>query len=662
MKKTHRIKSIVTLTAIIYAMAVPCTIAVTTTWTGSADDDWSNMANWDNGVPQTGDDVIVNSGTLTLSSATPALTSYTQGGGVLTFTNWTTKLEATTVTLNVGSMTLPVAFTNSVMSNRVWIACTDLTLESSASINADGKGYSGGIALAKAPGFGPGAGAAYSGGGHGGKGGDYASPGTSGGSPQGSANEPLSPGSGGGSWNGTGGDGGGAVRIDAAGTVTLRGTISADGANRTGSSGGGGSGGGIYIACNILAGTNGIVRANGENAGSNGGGGGGGRIAVAYDTNAQSSAPKPNIQFSVSPGTAKISVKDGGLGTIYFPDARLLTETITGINGQLRGFSSWSPNNLVISNAWLRFSSDGFQLTVANDLRIYNDSGRLGLGGDAFYRSGFYYSDMTSSPSLSVGGDLTLTNGASLYIYSGMTNGVGINNGASVSIAKDVRIEDASWIYSSSHPTNGGSPLFTMRNLTIATTNSGFSADGRGYGYFGEAFQVGNGPGGGAVYKGGGYGGIGGGTGGGGTYGSSNAPVDSGSSGGGWSTSASSFGGVGGGLVRIAVSGTVTMDGTISANGSAGTGGGSGGGIYMTCKALAGGGGVLMANGGGGTGASNGSGGGGGRISVSRTLDKSSGISTYVDGGINTGTGGPGSTGTVVWGWIPPTGTIILIQ
>ena len=78
--------------------------AETTTWDGT-DGDWSNGAKWNNGVPEANDDVVVNSGTLTLSSAPPALTSYTQGGGTLSFTNWTTKLEATTITLNAGTVT-----------------------------------------------------------------------------------------------------------------------------------------------------------------------------------------------------------------------------------------------------------------------------------------------------------------------------------------------------------------------------------------------------------------------------------------------------------------------------------------------------------------------------------------------------------------------------
>ncbi len=60
-------------------------------------------------------------------------------------------------------------------------------------------------------------------------------------------------------------------------------------------------------------------------------------------------------------------------------------------------------------------------------------------------------------------------------------------------------------------------------------------------------------------------------------------------------------GGHGGGAVQIAAGGgAVTVNGTITANGQAApdwnAGGGSGGGIYITCRTLAGTGGVVQAN------------------------------------------------------------------
>ena len=108
----------------------------------------------------------------------------------------------------------------------------------------------------------------------------------------GSSNAPTGPGSGGGKIVtaplATGGSGGGAIRIEASGAVTMNGTITANGSFPVDSSyGGGGSGGSIYIMCNTFGGdTNGVLRAAGGDGiaggSGDGGGGGGGRIAVWY--------------------------------------------------------------------------------------------------------------------------------------------------------------------------------------------------------------------------------------------------------------------------------------------------------------------------------------------------------------------------------------------
>jgi hypothetical protein len=98
------------------------------------------------------------------------------------------------------------------------------------------------------------------------------------------------------------------------------------------------------------------------------------------------------------------------------------------------------------------------------------------------------------------------------------------------------------------------------------------------------------------------------------TYGVVDQPFDPGSGGGvGWG----SAGGSGGGVVRIAASNHVVLNGTVSANGSStGTSGGSGGAIWITCRTLAATNGTLSANGGNGPDVTFGAGGGGGRIAV----------------------------------------------
>jgi len=118
-----------------------------------------------------------------------------------------------------------------------------------------------------------------------------------------------------------------------------------------------------------------------------------------------------------------------------------------------------------------------------------------------------------------------------------------------------------------------------------------------------------------------GHGGTGGGsssypTGGGYTYGSTNEPICPGSGGGGGAAAAC----YGGGAVRIEATGTVTINGSIMANGSNttayGYGGGAGGSVYITCNTFGGTtNGVINVNG-GNTDPTYSGGGGGGRIAV----------------------------------------------
>jgi hypothetical protein len=160
-------------------------------------------------------------------------------------------------------------------------------------------------------------------------------------------------------------------------------------------------------------------------------------------------------------------------------------------------------------------------------------------------------------------------------------------------------------------------------NLTVA---AGGAINGDALGYGGGPGNVsGYGPGLG-VYSSGGICGGGGGYGasggygnandayGGGAYGSASNPTNAGSGGAGGDYS---LGGAGGGFANIVVSELLTVNGTISMNGTNSTGGagggGSGGGIKIQCGNLIGNG-IIRANGGNGGGS--GGGGGGGRIAV----------------------------------------------
>ncbi|HVV73827.1 MAG TPA: hypothetical protein VHI52_20350, partial [Verrucomicrobiae bacterium] len=168
-------------------------------------------------------------------------------------------------------------------------------------------------------------------------------------------------------------------------------------------------------------------------------------------------------------------------------------------------------------------------------------------------------------------------------------------------------------------------------------------ANGQGLGA-GRSVNV---PGYGYLGGGGGYGGQGGDVtvkvpvaSGGLTYGSLTAPLDRGSSGGSYNLG---YGGLGGGAIRLIISGTLELEGALSAQGMPGAipgaGGGSGGSIWLTVGTLTGSG-SIAANGGSGNGY--GGGGGGGRIALEYGLNSFAGTVTAF-GGSGSSSGGAGT-------------------
>ena len=159
--------------------------------------------------------------------------------GTLTFSNWNTSLSATDVNINNAVITCSGPFNEGEMSNRVWIVCSNLTLQSGGNINANSKGYACRTSDPYSIGQGPGAGGSrYGAGGFGGFGGG----GKVAGKTYGSAQFPEAPGSSGGGLDAThlGGHGGGAITIDATGDLLIDGTISAVGGASASCSGGSG--------------------------------------------------------------------------------------------------------------------------------------------------------------------------------------------------------------------------------------------------------------------------------------------------------------------------------------------------------------------------------------------------------------------------------------
>ncbi len=653
---------------------------------------WTSATNWTpSGVPSLADDIFLAAGTVTLSDPVAVGSLVVSNGAALMATNWTTAITATgSVTIKSGGLiTTPAIVYRSLETNRVHLICDRLTVEAGGRIDVDAKGYGGGwsgdgLPNSQSAGQGPGGGTIGAGS-HGGRGGDSISGTTHirSGNTYGQPDAPVGPGSGGGSTDGRaghqGGNGGGAVRIEAAGHVAVNGTITADGGVGGGNSSPG-SGGAIWIACRTFGGTNGIVRANGPDRLR--GGGGGGRIAIVYDTAEQASLPDPGVTLSVRGGlTTGGSLCNGDIGTLYLSDRAMLGSAIRH-SGQLLipGFlDAMAFDSLTVSNGWIRFNDGAYVLTVTNDLVVFGSSGRLELGGNRYeslLASVWWLCNQDEAcPILDVGGDLRLTNSGRLGVFAGGTNqGIGAY-GAVVGVTGDVVVAAGSACALVSNPTNGGSPLLICENLRIA---AGGAIDADFSGFAGGWNSWSYGPG--RNQRGaGGYGGRGGaydaasparGP----TYGSSNAPVYCGSGGGSRDGRVGYNGGNGGGLVRVQAAGRVVVDGTITALGAAGGGiycsAGSGGGIYIQCLQFEGGtSGVMRVD--GGSRVTYG-GGGGGRIAVrigGALLDRlpthrlrigSSAPESYA-GWVSAfgGTGGtnvvqPGESGTIVFTSVNP--------
>ena len=534
------------------------------TFTAISGSDWNTAANWSEGVPFAGQEVVIN-GNATLTNATPALASLTVNSGkTLTFDGWDTLLSATTVTID-GTVTHAqntATTTNSlgqwVPNARVNIACDTLTVSAGGKIDVTGKGFAGRVGYGVngcGPGAGKGAAGGAGGGGYGGLGGSFSAPyGLAYGLPE----EPEQPGSSGGSGNNAlvfGGSGGGVIRIQASGGVQVDGSLLADGVAAVGFRCGGGSGGAIYITCSVISGT-GVLSANGK-AGIAAGGGGGGRIAVVYDPGAQALVALPGLQFATLPAKGLISgtiVANGDVGSLYFPDSQFLTRQSGPIihSGEWRSgaiLTGWSRDNLVLSNAWLRIPVEGFDLEVANNISIVGTDAYLSkleltnatvaVGGNVGLAKSslVLHRGSIGMTTLDCGGDLTLADSSALHVESIATNGLSTLYGARVSVDGDMDITGASWVYPASDPKTGGAVRFQVGGLRVAS-GAGFNASELGYAGGGIKSGMGYGPGGGygsaSGSGGGGYGGRGGlwNATSGKTYGLAYAPTEPGSGGG----------------------------------------------------------------------------------------------------------------------------------
>ncbi|NQT94389.1 MAG: hypothetical protein HQ559_16655, partial [Lentisphaerae bacterium] len=463
------------------------------------------------------------------------------------------------------------------------------TIATGGEINVMGKGF----AVDQGPGA-PTDG--YAGGSHGGIGSRYNSFANSLGPTYGSFNSPTNLGSGGAE---SGGDGGGAVRLDVGGLCTVDGTINADG--KPGNTYAGGAGGSVYITCATFAGS-GTISADGEynTSRADTGGGGGGRIAVVL-TNGSSFG---SVTMTAYAGTAGYHNLPSA-GTIF---TRTLSQTYGTLKVDNNGLGSHGgaivdgglmnqATEIPIGATW---QLDTIAVTNGGNLWVPTNTTLIVSDFAASHTSGY----LTVEGTLSVPGDLVVTNITLMPLvgssFPGLTNltvaAGGIISHVDNTTDEDYRLE-----------------ITVPGNLTI---NAGgmINVDGKGY-------WRSLGPAGGGSYSmGGGHGGQGGsgrdtGQDPRACYGSITSPTNIGSAGQRHTGPSETDGG---GAAKITVGETTTLNGLMTANGKTTAnnlaGAGAGGSVWLTTSNLVGAG-TVRANGGDAT-VSAGSGGGGGRIAV----------------------------------------------
>jgi hypothetical protein len=678
----------------------------TVIWNGSVSTDWTTGANWTGGMaPTAADDVIIdgnytNSPILDLTSGTVTIGSLTLGENntsLLTISNGDTDSKKLIVTGDVligANGILTHEENTTVEQHKLFLDIGgNMTIAIGGAIDVSHKGYQENAG----PGAGQGGSLGRSGGGagYGGNGG-ASGEGRVGGAGYGSPTSPIDIGSGGGTgYSSTkGGAGGGAVKIISV-SITLDGSIIANGetGQQTGNgSGGGGAGGSIWIETTSLTGT-GVIAANGgdgrASSGRESGGGGGGRIALYYTSNSVSFS-----NFSAFAGLGLVNAQSGGAGTMLLENSGtnglLLVDNNSRTNGTFTPLKeTFTVDTIsVIQNAILSVTNT-HTLTVLDADPLEGDvtaTIQTDLGGTL---SAPNLSGITCQ-NLNVQNNGVFNNGSNTLTIG--TNGTWYENGTNSTIGNSQPIHeiviDGTLEFQNQNtgqiPTtftsitiNNGGILTHEANttaqtdalnmeLTTLTLNTGGVIDVSHKGYQ-ENAGPGAGQGGSLGRSGGGagYGGNGGASGegrvGGAAYGSPTSPIDIGSGGGtGYS---STKGGAGGGAVKI-VSVSITLDGSIIANGETGQqtgngsgGGGAGGSIWIETTSLTGTG-VIAANGGdGGDGrASSGresGGGGGGRIVASYSCLTISEDNLSYSGGIATGQAENGEEGTLYSNELP---------
>ncbi len=627
----------------VFSGALPV-YAGTCTWTGSSSTDWSNSSNWSScasTTPQSGDDVVIDGGTnqptIDLSGGPITIQSLSIGENTTsTFTieNGDVDTKKLIVTNDViigelGILTHTANTTTHIHSLFLEVG-GDMTVRSGGTVSVTGKGYAGASAdNGNGPGKGVKGSSTGSGAGFGGNGGNASE--AVGGVTYGSVAQPTDIGSSGGAYSGIGGSGGGVIRLNVSGTLTIEGNIYSKGSDGSGDAGGG-SGGSIYLTVGTLAGSGDIRVDGGASGGTEEGGGGGGRLAIYYAND--------DTFNGIRTAFGGAGYQRGGAGTIFIKSNSATYGDLVVGNGAVSGSTTTIVESSVFNHLTVRGSA---RYVIAHDYTITVKE-KLSLLTAASITNNGIYNHYQS----------TLTISANVTWYE---NGVNPAIG-DVQPIKDIivlgimefqnqDILGPAVSFNSMRVAKGGTLTHQANvvnqtkgiNLSLArlVINVGGKIDVSGKGYIGTStsFGEGNGPGRGFGGGGGGFGGRGGvgdhsSTFGGSSYGSDTQPTDIGSSGG---SGDAQLSGSGAGAVKIAVTGPISLGGSIVADGSDGegdyAGGGSGGSVHLQANLFAGSGSISAR---GGVGGSHGGGGGGGRIALYYNRSTFTGTKN-VDGG-----------------------------
>lgn len=494
-----------------------------------------------------------------------------------------TPINVTTMTIDLGG-TLSHSKNGATKDYFIDVVADNMTVN--GLIDATGKGYSAG----NGPGVPSAARKGAGHGGYGGNGGLYTS--VKGGSPYNNVNLKTPQELGSGTLpdgNAVGAAGGGYVRLDIANTLTVNGTIRADG--QTGDLysysqiSGGGSGGSIYITTGTIAGGGATISASGgsgavysssyySNAGA------GGRIAMIYDTDSYYEGIRTLISYERLRAFGGMNYDDnaGAAGSIFMQ--KTMAPGLEA-NGRIYYNNGSNPHVQLAETPVPMVTVDGFETRNQATLIVESADTYTLPSSTLLFR--LVAEGTVNIPS----SDLTIADGGYFEWRKNTTltlNNLVINYGGVLT-----------------HSYN-----YTTQAYTLPVTAANFTLNGGGKVLLDKrGFRYDYGPGspssGGAAYGGKSLNAN--------PYGSYSNPVDLGSGGGGGCS--------GGGLARFTVSGTTTLNGSILASGNSCSYPGSGGTIYVDTDVLVGVTGTLRADGGNG----GPSGGSGGRIALLYNTD-----------------------------------------